>query len=506
MAEMQSSILAGVRIVDWTTMAAGPGATAMLSELGANVDKIEAPQGDPWRSVGVERERGVSCVFEFDNRGKRSVVLDLSTAAGQLALKMLLRRADVLVTNVRPESARRLGLDYASLERCYPKLIYAHLTAWGRSGPMCDAPGYDAGAFYAATGMLDLMRPDDTDAAAFPRLPGAAGDHATSLALVAAVALALFSRQCTGRGRLVDVSLLRTGLWCNGMMLSAAAASRAQAQAWRDPERHGPTFGPMRCADGAHLYLLGYQTRRHLAPLLRALGLTFQTALDLGSDDEVKLRVSRDDNNAGSGKAKVSTTRTIGELSVARLRILRRAVARRMLSRRAEEWERIFDDEGVWYTRVMRFDEPGDVLALDGNNALDTEHGGRGLMSRVSAQCNAAGAWVKVPGLKHPLVAQPLGIGPLSRTSADDEGRPETQIDGPASGGMGGQIECEGRAAQVSSLPQVPKLVPPKARPRAPRLGEHTRSSLIEAGCSHAEYERLNAQGAFGKIRGRSRL
>ena len=110
LAKMQSSILAGVRVVDWTTMAAGPGATAMLSELGANVDKIEAPQGDPWRSVGVERERGVSCVFEFDNRGKRSVVLDLSTAAGQLALKMLLRRADVFVTNVRPESARRLGL------------------------------------------------------------------------------------------------------------------------------------------------------------------------------------------------------------------------------------------------------------------------------------------------------------------------------------------------------------------------------------------------------------
>ena len=223
---MQVSILAGVRILDWTTMAAGPGATAMLSELGATVDKIEAPQGDPWRSVGVERKHGVSCVFEFDNRGKRSVTLDLTTAAGQVAFKTLLRRADVLVTNVRPESARRLGLDYASLERSYPKLVYAHLTAWGRHGPMRDAPGYDAGAFYAATGMLDLMRPDDTDGAAFPRLPGAAGDHATSLALVSAIALALFGRQRTGKGRLVDVSLLRTGLWCNGMMLSAAAAPR----------------------------------------------------------------------------------------------------------------------------------------------------------------------------------------------------------------------------------------------------------------------------------------
>ena len=131
---MQVSILAGVRILDWTTMAAGPGATAMLSELGATVDKIEAPQGDPWRSVGVERKHGVSCVFEFDNRGKRGVTLDLTTAAGQVAFKTLLRRADVLVTNVRPESARRLGLDYASLERSYPKLVYAHLTAWGRHG------------------------------------------------------------------------------------------------------------------------------------------------------------------------------------------------------------------------------------------------------------------------------------------------------------------------------------------------------------------------------------
>eukprot|EP00937_MAST-01D_sp_MAST-1D-sp2_P002266 g2266.t1 len=449
---METPVLAGVRVVDWTTMAAGPGATAMLSELGAVVDKVEPPKGDPWRSVGVTPDAGgVSCVFEFDNRGKRSIALDLSTDAGRRAFRMLLRCADVLVTNVRPESARRLGLDYASLRREYPTLLYAHLTAWGLRGPMRDAPGYDAGAFYSATGMLDLMRPSDAHDAPFPRLPGAAGDHATSLALVAAISLALFDRQRTGAGRLVDVSLLRTGLWCNGMMLSAAAASRQQAQAWRDPDRHGPTFGPMRCAGGAHLYLLGYQTRRHLPPLLRALGLSETGALALGGG----LRA----DGGGDGPA--------------RMRVLRRAVKRRMATRPVADWERAFDTEGVWYTRVTRSDAPGDVLALGAAAAHAETDAGRGGMSQVRAQCDAAGAWVRVPGLAHPLVAQPLGIGPASKS----DGR--------------------GLAAPV----------PPTSRPRAPQLGEHARTILSEAGCTAGQFDDLAVQGAFGTAdKGRARL
>ena len=126
---------------------------------------------------------------------------------------------------------------------------------------------------------------------------------------------------------------------------------------------------------------------KRLKPLLRALGITFRDALGLGGDDEVQRQRARDETDARHGKPEAPTTQMVGKLSASRLRILRRAVSRRMVNKRAEEWERIFDEEGVWYTRVMRFEKPGDVLALGDGDIRETEHGGRGLMSRVRAQC-----------------------------------------------------------------------------------------------------------------------
>eukprot|EP00729_Bicosta_minor_P020258 gene20258-25157_t len=158
----------------------------------------------------------------------------------------------------------------------FPSLTYAHITAWGREGPMRDAPGYDAGAFWAATGMLDVLKASDEEGVGMPRLPPAAGDHATSMSLVAGVALDLFAKQRTGRGQLIDVSLLRSGLWCNGMMLAAAASAPnnpAAVEYMRDPRRLGPTFRAYRCKDGEYVQLLGYQPRRHLPALLESLGL-----------------------------------------------------------------------------------------------------------------------------------------------------------------------------------------------------------------------------------------
>ena len=201
----KQQVLAGTKVVDWTTMAAGPGATAVLADFGADVIKIESVKGDPWRKVGerntlshhfthhttaaatscaaVQGRRAtnpVRCapprcaglapqlaaiqgsamstgseaapqhsrIFESDNREKRSIALDLSTAAGVRAFKALCKTADVLVTNVRVAGTQRLGLDYETMHAEFPRLTYAHITAWGRSGPMRDAPGYDAGAFW----------------------------------------------------------------------------------------------------------------------------------------------------------------------------------------------------------------------------------------------------------------------------------------------------------------------------------------------------------------------
>eukprot|EP00928_Gymnodinium_smaydae_P006523 TRINITY_DN12318_c0_g1_i1.p1 TRINITY_DN12318_c0_g1~~TRINITY_DN12318_c0_g1_i1.p1 ORF type:complete len:438 (-),score=55.79 TRINITY_DN12318_c0_g1_i1:120-1346(-) len=394
-------------------MAAAPGATAVLADFGASVTKVEGPKGDPWRRIGMKEfgkdgsGREFGPYFDHDNRRKRSVVLDLQSSAGVEAFHLLLSTTDVLVSNVRVAGTQRLKLDYESLKKRYPMLIYAHLTAWGRKGPMRDAPGYDAGAFWAASGMLDLLRASD-EQRDMPRLPGGAGDHATSMALVSGITMALFQRERIGSGCLVDVSLLRAGLWCNAMpLLAAAVAPSAEDVAFmRDPLRNGVTFRAYRCRDGAYLQLLGYQSGRHMSSLLKALGLKEAPPSVEGFDAL-------------------------------------------MLTKDAADWERIFDSEGVWYTRIVKFDEPDDLLRPPG------AANGRGSMSQVAAQAAASGAWLE--GANNKLVASPI------------------------------RFESEDGQAHIQ-----------KSVLRAPRLGEHTEEALREAGANEEQMAQLAARGAFG--------
>ena len=126
-AESGKGILDGVRVLDWTSMAAGPGATAVLADFGATVIKVEPPKGDPWRRIlrvhQTGRPQSFGSVFEHDNRGKRSIALDLSCPAGRVAFLLLLDSCDVLVTNVRVAGTQRLGFDYETLRSRYPQLM-----------------------------------------------------------------------------------------------------------------------------------------------------------------------------------------------------------------------------------------------------------------------------------------------------------------------------------------------------------------------------------------------
>ena len=139
------------------------------------------------------------------------------------AFRQLLSGADVLLTNVRKKALLKLGLDYKSVAVQLPKLIYCHLSAWGRSGAKEDKPGYDTGAYASASGIMELFRPSDSSP--MSRWPVGLGDHSTSMNLVGGIALALFHRTQTGLGQLVDVSLLRSGIWANALILVAAGTS-----------------------------------------------------------------------------------------------------------------------------------------------------------------------------------------------------------------------------------------------------------------------------------------
>ena len=173
------TMLRGLEVVELSTMAAAPAACAVLADLGARVVKVESSLGDEWRSTGRNfGPKAFGAMFEQDNRGKSSITLDLQSDAGSQVFHRLLAKADLLVTNVRLRGLAKLKLDFDTVHACYPQLIYCHLTAWGRTGPRVNDPGYDTGAYGAATGIMDQQRP--SDAADMSRWPVGVGDHAAS--------------------------------------------------------------------------------------------------------------------------------------------------------------------------------------------------------------------------------------------------------------------------------------------------------------------------------------
>ncbi len=229
-------MLDGLKVVELATYIAAPGAGGLMADWGAEVIKVEPPGGDPIRrffdTLGAESDGNP--VFELDNRGKRSVVLDYAKPEGLEAMLRLIEGSDVFLTNVRPGALARAGLDYDSLSARFPRLIYASVTGYGLKGPEADRSGFDIAAFWSRSGMAALHTPKGSEPFA---IRTATGDHVTSLATLSAILAAVIERGRTGRGRLVETSLLRTATYAIGSDLAIAlrlgrvASNRPRIQA-----------------------------------------------------------------------------------------------------------------------------------------------------------------------------------------------------------------------------------------------------------------------------------
>ena len=208
-------MLEGLKVIEYATYMAAPGAGCILSDWGAEVIKIEPPGGDPirnfFRTIGTDYQDNP--VFDFDNRGKKSIVVDTTTEEGQEIVRKLASEADVFLTNVRPGGLTRSGMDHESLRSLNPKLVYCSLTGYGLEGPDADRPGFDIASFWSRTGVARLTIPKGEDPYA---LRTAFGDHTTSMSAAAGICAALVEAQRTGKGRLVEASLFRTGLYAMG--------------------------------------------------------------------------------------------------------------------------------------------------------------------------------------------------------------------------------------------------------------------------------------------------
>jgi crotonobetainyl-CoA:carnitine CoA-transferase CaiB-like acyl-CoA transferase len=221
--------LEGVRVVEVAHYVAVPAAGALLADLGADVVKVEQPpKGEIYRRtrpryVGYDSDFSEHPPFQMDNRGKRSIMLDLTRPDVRKALLRVVDRADVLITNLLPGRRRRYGLDHESLLQRCPRLIVGAISGYGLGAEEEDRPAFDYAAYWARTGMMDTMR----DAGVPPSLqrPGV-GDHAASMSLVCGILSALRMRDATGEGRYIDVSLLQTGLYIFGNDMANALVTR----------------------------------------------------------------------------------------------------------------------------------------------------------------------------------------------------------------------------------------------------------------------------------------
>jgi crotonobetainyl-CoA:carnitine CoA-transferase CaiB-like acyl-CoA transferase len=275
-----SQPLTGVRVLEVATHVFVPMAGAVLAEWGADVTKIEHPEtGDPYRGLvtaGLHKvHAGVDVQFQAANRSKRSVGLNLKHPGGRSLLSRMLARTDVFLTNLRAEGRRQLRIDVDDVRADNQAAIYVRGTAFGPEGPDAGRGGYDAGAYWARSGMQQVLA---SPAEAFPPIPPAAfGDVVGGLTIAGAVGTALYQRATTGQAPVIDASLLASGMWQVQMDITNAlvAPGGGPSVGPAGPARHAtwnPLMLPYRTSDGRFIVLQMLAPDRHWPNLCRALG------------------------------------------------------------------------------------------------------------------------------------------------------------------------------------------------------------------------------------------
>jgi len=279
--------LAGITVVSLEQAIAAPFATRQLADLGARVIKVERPDGGDFARGYDSRVRGLSSHFVWCNRSKESIALDLKTEAGQEALRRLVAKADVVVQNLAPGAAERIGLDYIQLEQSHPSLIYCEISGYGQDGPDCDRKAYDL-LIQGESGFLSVTgTPDDPSKAGCSIADIAAGMYAFSSILAA-----LIERQTSGKGCRIDISMLEAmAEWMSYPMYYAFDGATPPPRTGAAHATIAP-YGPYRTADGE--VLLGVQNEREWT----AFCATVLGKPELAVDERFNANAKRNANRA----------------------------------------------------------------------------------------------------------------------------------------------------------------------------------------------------------------
>ncbi len=271
---LDKGIFAGLKVVDCASFIAAPAAATVLSDFGADVIKIEPPgAGDPYRNLpnlpGYPASEH-NYAWMMESRNKKSLALDLAKPEGKAVLRKLVAEADVFITNFPPAVRARLGVTYKELAPLNDRLIYACFTGYGDRGEEANKPGFDSNAWWARSGLMDLVRADvDTTPA---RSVAGMGDHPCAMALYSAIVTGLYRREKTGKGAEVKSNLMANGVWASSVLVQAKLCG-ATFEERRPRERAlNAVTNHYRCRDNRWIILSLLSEEKQWPTLARCLG------------------------------------------------------------------------------------------------------------------------------------------------------------------------------------------------------------------------------------------
>jgi crotonobetainyl-CoA:carnitine CoA-transferase CaiB-like acyl-CoA transferase len=265
--------LEGIKVVELAMWVAGPSTAAVMADWGAEVIKLEDPNGgDPIRGFATRAMDDSGTLirppFELENRNKRSAAVDLRRPDGHAFAMRLIERADVFITSLRLDALERMKLDYATVSAINPRLIYASINGYGHRGPDRNRPAYDYAAAWARSGLMaTIAEPGQPPPAQRPAMI----DHAVGLGLAGAISAALLARERSGRGREVRISLFSMGLWMNASDLTVGLMTGRSPSSESRTERVNPIWSSYRCKDDRWVYFVMVQSDRFWPDFCAAL-------------------------------------------------------------------------------------------------------------------------------------------------------------------------------------------------------------------------------------------
>src|SRR3954451_1057162 len=271
---MEKGIFEGLKVLDCASFIAAPAAATVLSDFGADVIKIEPPGlGDPYRNLPNLPGYPVSehnFAWLLESRNKKSLALDLSKPEGQAVLHRLVAQADVFITNFPPSVRERLGMTYQLLAPLNERLIYASFTGYGEKGEEANKPGFDSNAYWARSGLMDLVRADESATPA--RSVAGMGDHPCAMALYGAIVTALYKRERTGKGSQVRSNLMANGIWASSVLGQAKLCGATFSERRPRERALNAVTNHYKCRDGRWIILSLLNEERQWPVLAKCLG------------------------------------------------------------------------------------------------------------------------------------------------------------------------------------------------------------------------------------------